>query len=86
MLSSGSLLRQTVLLPQSCCLTNINQADKLGLCPEELHVPFFVVKNHGLLGDFKQTTELFHRFFSKTTTGVALNYFLISQKLPVFHS
>ena len=32
------------------------------------------------LGEFKQTTELFHRFFNKTMACVTLNYFLISQK------
>jgi uncharacterized protein with PQ loop repeat len=35
-------------------------------------------------GEFKQKTELFHRFFRKTTTAVAFNHFLISQKIACF--
>jgi len=35
-------------------------------------------------GAFKQTTELFHRFFSNAMAGVALNYFLIAQKIASF--
>jgi hypothetical protein len=36
------------------------------------------------VGEFEQPTELFQRCFSHTSTGLALNWFLISQKLPVF--
>lgn len=43
---------------------------------------FFIV----LMGEFKQTTELFHRILCKTTDSAASNSFLISQKTQVFYA
>jgi len=37
-----------------------------------------------IMGAFKQTTELSHRFFSNAMAGVALSYFLIAQKIASF--
>ena len=40
--------------------------------------------SEAILGEFKQTIELFHRNIYNTTAGAALNHFFISQKNTSF--
>jgi hypothetical protein len=39
----------------------------------------------GTMGEFKQTTELFHRFFCKSTPVMVLKHFGLPKKSPIFH-